>query len=267
MLRYRLDDLGWYQFEKLIQSLLKAQFGSGIQSLGEHGDWGIDAFFNGELDFPSKYTKTKGSFIFQIKFVENANASGANPEIPLINSIRKEIEKLKTAPRYNWKDQVDHYIFITNARLSKIIRTKIKAIFSPGFPKANFYSYGGNDVCDLLDNNPQIRKAFPQLLSLRELDKILFEIVNKDIVTRSWAAIEQAKDVASIFIPTKSYKEAWQKLNKHKFVVLDGPPEVGKTAIALMIALIQLLDGWEAMYCEKPGDILQVYNANHECPK
>ena len=64
MLRYRLDDLGWYQFEKLIQSLLKAQFGGGIQSSGEHGDWGIDAYSTGELDFPSKNTKTKGSFVY-----------------------------------------------------------------------------------------------------------------------------------------------------------------------------------------------------------
>ena len=32
MLRYRLDDLGWFQFESLMQSLMKAELGLGIES-------------------------------------------------------------------------------------------------------------------------------------------------------------------------------------------------------------------------------------------
>jgi hypothetical protein len=32
MIRYKLDDLGWYQFEALMQSLLKAELGLGVES-------------------------------------------------------------------------------------------------------------------------------------------------------------------------------------------------------------------------------------------
>ena len=41
-------------------------------------------------------------------------------------------------------------------------------------------------------------------------------------------------------------------LAAHRFVVLTGPPEMGKTAIARMVALAQLTDGWEAHECTRP---------------
>jgi len=31
MLRYHLDDLGWYQFEQICQALLKIELGLGIE--------------------------------------------------------------------------------------------------------------------------------------------------------------------------------------------------------------------------------------------
>jgi len=49
MLRYKLDDLGWFQFEWLIQSLLKAELGIGIESWGRHSDRGRDAWCDGQL--------------------------------------------------------------------------------------------------------------------------------------------------------------------------------------------------------------------------
>jgi hypothetical protein len=36
--------------------------------------------------------------------------------------------------------------------------------------------------------------------------------------------------------------------------VLEGPPEVGKTAIAWMVALGQLLTGWQVVVCDDPDD-------------
>jgi hypothetical protein len=52
MIRYRLDDLGWYQFEWLVQSLLKAEAGTAVESWGGHGDQGRDAYTASRLKFP-----------------------------------------------------------------------------------------------------------------------------------------------------------------------------------------------------------------------
>jgi len=50
MIRYRLDDLGWYQFEWLVQAVLKDHLGIGIESWGGHGDHGRDV--QGRADEP-----------------------------------------------------------------------------------------------------------------------------------------------------------------------------------------------------------------------
>jgi hypothetical protein len=48
-------------------------------------------------------------------------------------------------------------------------------------------------------------------------------------------------------------------LRKHHFAVLEGPPEVGKTAIAWMVGLSQVGAGWEAIYCQRPSDFFETY--------
>src|SRR5688572_24819896 len=94
MLEYKLDNLGWEQFEQLIQTLLKAKLGLGIEAWGGSGDWGRDAYFHGKLNYPTTEPR-QGSFVFQCKFVEAANAAGAKPEKPILNAVRKECSRLK----------------------------------------------------------------------------------------------------------------------------------------------------------------------------
>jgi len=114
----------------------------------------------------------------------------------------------------------------------------------------------------LLDSNPSLRRSFPQLLSLRDLDTLLASAVNHDIVERSSAAISAARDVASVFVPTDAYIQAWEVLKKHHFVVLEGPPEMGKSAIGWMIALAQIANGWEASVCDTPDDFFRALRAD-----
>ena len=63
-----------------------------------------------------------------------------------------------------------------------------------------------------------------------------------------------------MFAPTSGYERAWAVLDEHHFVVLEGPPEVGKSAIAWMIGLSRVGDGWEAVYCREPGEFFQMYD-------
>lgn len=257
--RYRLDDLGWYQFEQLVQSILKAQFGFAIQSWGGSGDWGKDAYYKGKLNYPSQDVQNKGTFVFQIKFIENANASGAKPKAALLKAVKSEIDNiLKRVKEGKWKD-INFYTILTNAILSPEIRIEIEDLFKEKLSTTEIYCHDANDVCDWLDNNPQIRRAFPQILSLRDLDYLLGEVVNRHISTQSKIAIEQGREIAPVFVPTEPYKKAWEILKKYNFVVLDGPPEVGKTAIALLIVLTQITDDWELTACKEPKEFNSQY--------
>lgn len=258
MERYHLDDLGWYQFESLIQSLLKAKCGLSVESWGKQGDFGRDAYSPDPLSFPSN-TKNNGPFIFQVKFVENASAAGAKPDQPLISAVRKEIKAIQKRKKSNEWEEPKYFTLVSNAPLSSALRKKAKDIIAKELTNTKIIVWGSTDVSDLLDDNQSIRRSFPQLLTIRELDYLLENVVNKDIRERSRGAIDEAKSVIQVFVPTSTYKNCWDILKKNHFVVLDGPPEVGKTAIAWMISVTQVTFGWQAIVCEKPKDFFRIF--------
>lgn len=114
-------------------------------------------------------------------------------------------------------------------------------------------------MCDLLDKHPDLRRSFPEILSLRDLDVLLAEAVSRSILERSRAAVEESRDLVPVFVPTVAYHNAWTSLRNYSFVVLDGPPEMGKTAIARTIALAHLLNDWQAVDCRGPDDFFEVF--------
>lgn len=258
MIRYRLDDLGWYQFEWLIQSLLKAECGLGVESWGGQGDYGRDAYSRIPLKFPAQEL-TDGPFLFQAKFIENANAAGANVDGLLRAAVSKEISRIKERRRmHNW-GKPNVYTLMTNAPVSADLREAIHHMMSSALPKTTILIQDSNDVSGLLDKHENLRRSFPQLLSIRDLDALLQRALNKEALERSLAAIECARDVVPVFVPTGSYFKAWKILRKHNFVVLHGPPEMGKTAIAWTIATAQAADGWQAITCDAPEDFFKLY--------
>lgn len=259
MIRYNLDALGWYQFEWLVQSLLKSEIGLAVESWGQRGDHGRDAYAEGQLHFPERDILSDGPFVFQVKFVEGANSAGADPATPLRNAIRKEATRIAARSRQVFPVP-RHYALITNAQLTTTLRDEIDVILGGVLPGAHLHKYGGNDVCDLLDGQPALRRSFPQLLSLRDLDALLLAVVNKEVLERSASALHSALDHLNAFVPTSAYGKTWSVLRKHCFAVLEGPPEMGKTAIAWVIAVAQLSMGWQAVVCDGPDDFFRCYD-------
>src|SRR6185369_4567014 len=107
------------------------------------------------------------------------------------------------------------------------------------------------------------RRSFPEILSLRDLDALLTDVVNRGVLARSQAAIEESRDLIPVFVPTSAYDLTWKVLERHSFAVLDGPPEMGKTAIARTVALGHVLVDWQAIECRGPDDFFSSYD-EHE---
>ena len=259
-MRYALDNLGWYEFEQLIQTLLKARLGLGVEAWGGRGDWGRDAYFRGRLRYPAN-DETPGPFLFQSKFCESANAAGARPDPLIIDAATKECslitERLK--PGGKWSTPPASYSLFTNSPLRPFPRQKIETLLKSAIPSCQLHLHDGNDICQWLNLTRDILRAFPQLLSIRDLNEFLRDCVHADILARSETAIAMAKAESRVFVPTTPYFEALNRLQEHSFVVLEGPPEVGKTTIGRMIALIQLSRGWEAIECRHAEDLLKTH--------
>jgi len=207
--RYRLDDLGWFDFEALVQSLLKAHLGLRLEAWGGHSDLGRDAFSRGPLRFPRPDVEQEGPYIFQVKFVQGANAAGARPAKALLDAVTGEIERRSkrragrsTVPRW--------YVLITNVPLTSSLRGSIESLLHDGLAGVEVLALGASDVCALLDQYPALRRSFPELLGLRDLDALLYSVVNRVVIQRSAAALEEARDLAPVFVATAPYHRAWQ---------------------------------------------------------
>jgi hypothetical protein len=264
MLRYKLDDLGAYQFEKLAQLLLKTSVSLSVESWGNRGDFGRDAYTANSLRFPDKKVLSPGPFLFQVKFVEGANAAGARPVQTLLGSVSKELAQIQKRRRSTEWEDPKCFTFITNSLIDPKTRTTIMERFSTTLNCKLVIVWGGDDICDLLDVPPPIYRAFPQLLSIRDLDLLIAGVLSHESIQRSSAALDIAKELVPVFAPTTSYERAWSVLRKHQFAVLEGPPEVGKSAIAWMIALSQSSIGWEAIYSSSPDDFFKMYDPSRE---
>jgi hypothetical protein len=264
MLRYKLDDLGAYQFEKLAQSLLKTSVSLSVESWGNRGDFGRDAYTSNSLRFPDKNVIFPGPFLFQVKFVEGANAAGARTVETLLGSVAKELAQIQKRRRSTEWEDPKCFVFITNSLIDPKTRATIKERFSTTLNCKLVIVWGGDDVCDLLDALPPIYRAFPQLLSIRDLDQLIAGVLSHESIQRSSAALEIAKELVPVFAPTTGYERAWSVLRKHHFAVLEGPPEVGKSAIAWMIALSQSSIGWEAIYSRTPDDFFKMHEQSRE---
>ena len=66
-LQYRIGEIGWYNFERLVQTLLKAVVGPGVTSFGGSKDKGRDAGYTGSALFPTTQQNWSGVWVFQIK--------------------------------------------------------------------------------------------------------------------------------------------------------------------------------------------------------
>src|SRR5437773_2154862 len=131
MIKYHLDDLGWYHFEMLIQSLLKAELSMGIEAWGGHSDWGRDAYTPTKLPFPNRKKVSSGPFVFQVKFVEGANAKGAKPGKALIKAVEAEAQRIRIRKKEGTWENPKCYVLLTNCPLHSSTRAAIAEIIKP----------------------------------------------------------------------------------------------------------------------------------------
>lgn len=146
---------------------------------------------------------------------------------------------------------------MTNAKMSADSRIATESRFQRVLPDCRIVSWDGNDIARWLDDAPEIRRSYPQLMGVEDFREIVHE--RPETSVRSRVFLRRATELAPVFVATNTYMEALERLRLHGFVVLAGPPEAGKTAIALLIALARANAGWECFECRTPNEILSVY--------
>lgn len=247
-LKYRISNIGWYNFELLVQTLLKTIIGSGVTSIGGSKDKGRDAAFVGVAAFPTPECQWEGNWIFQVKYIDFEEQGVDAARSSLKASLGGELQTTLLRHR-----DTNNYILLTDVPLTAQTRSDLnEVVVSSGF-KGNFASVDGKEICQFLDIHNDIRKSYPQLLGLADLDVI----VNRDLYARSQAYLEVWQPMLATYVQTEAHTKAMSLLKKKHFIVLDGPPEAGKSTIAGALALIHAADGFEIIDVRSSNDVFR----------
>lgn len=137
---------------------------------------------------------------------------------------------------------------------SLLLLTNVAA--APELPGVEVTALGPDELWTLVRERPVLRFRLPFLLGVSELSLLLPE----EARAGSTGDLEAAAALARVFVPTRAYARALGVLEEHGFVVLSGPPEMGKTATARVLGLAAASDGWELHECLKPEELWERFS-------
>jgi hypothetical protein len=246
-LKYQIGSIGWYNFERLVKTVLKRVIGPGTTSFGGSKDGGRDASFIGIAPYPSAQAPWAGRWVFQVKYIDLDDQGGGSAARSALKSAFKKEIKLICGRCAN----PDNYILVTDVPLTAASRTELLKIAKAAGFRGNFATVDGHEVCEWLDIHPELRRSFPQLLGLADLN----QIVHADVYNRSRAFFEQWAPRLALFVETDAYVKARAVLSQHRFLVLDGPPEVGKSMIAAALAVLYASEGFQVYDVRSPDQL------------
>ena len=223
---FRLDELGTLQFERLCVELLGLDAGRlHVRPWGRFSlliDEGIDVPGSGLLD---------GPVLVVVAWLRRGSSPGAPDRLHelLLDSLAV------------WEERPARSLLVlTNVAAPLDLPSEVAATI-----------LGPDELWRLYAASPLARLRAPAALGVADLDAL----VPEDAALRSSADVAASVELAHIFVPTRAYHDALRALERHSFVVLTGPPEMGKTAIARMIGLAALTDGWEVHECIRPDEL------------
>ena len=240
---YALERMGWLHFEQLCAALLELE--GDVSPLAWAG--GSDrcrAVLSGTaLASPLLARRAPDPVLVLCAWVRSQHAGGLLASVDRLLAERPEDVAVAGS-----------LVILTNVARTGKLETRARALLADRRVRVRILGCG--EIGERLDARAELRRAVPSVLGLRDLD----ELIDEGVAARSSLDLPAACGLATVFMPTRAYRRALRVLETHRFTVLTGPPEMGKTAIARTIALAQLTDGWEAHECLRPEEIWRVFD-------
>ncbi|MGH2928881.1 MAG: hypothetical protein ACRDL8_11820, partial [Solirubrobacteraceae bacterium] len=243
---YRVDELGWLQFERVCSGVLGAEAGlSDLRWLG-HADTGRVALIEEPVVVAGQGMRLAGPVTVVVVWVRDDKS--------FMRRLAELVVRVSALPAELGSWFEDRVLLLTNLDGAAADRALQPMPFAE---HRSLVVLGARELGASLDRHSDLRAAIPSVLGLRDLTPL----IPPNVWARSSLDVERAQALARVFWPTRAYDRARVVLARHRFVVLTGPPEMGKTAIARMIALAQLTDGWEAHECTSPEQVWRAFDA------
>lgn len=241
---YRLGELGWAQFELACTEVMSLQ---GVPPESWHGraDRSRVALVPEGLDAPLERRRLPGPSLVA--------AVWANPGSRALWARANVVATVRSAVREHVdEERPSSLVVLTNLALARREVARVSAVAEHAADRAlEVTVLGPAELSPLLDASPQVRRRVPSLLGVRDLA----ELVPDAVLQRSTADVDAARELAKVFVPTRAYAQTLAVLERNRFAVVTGPPEMGKTAIARVLGLAAMTEGWEVHECIRPDEL------------
>jgi hypothetical protein len=137
------------------------------------------------------------------------------------------------------------YMLFTSGRLTPARKTKLRVALEP-YCKRDGDIYGLEDIEGVIAEHPKIEEHHYKLwlASVRVIDSIFGNAER----TRSKFRVQEIVNRSKLFVPHRKLHEALVLLKNEHCLIISGPPGIGKTTMAEMIALKLLAVDYELSF-------------------
>jgi len=215
----RLGNLSPPDFEDLCRDILQAETGQRFSAFGAGADGGVDG----------RHSKGPKSTILQCKHYLNSTFSH------LKSALKKEVPKIDLL-------KPSRYVFFTSQSLTPARSDQLANVLGDRLKHPEDI-WGADDIEAALKRHPDIEKSHLKLWmsSTAVLEKVLQSGLEAHTAATKAEVLEELR----VYVRNPSFDAAFEKLEKHRVLVVSGPPGVGKTTLAKMLTYQYLNDDWQ----------------------
>ncbi len=175
---------------------------------------------------------------------------------PRVDSIGAAEARIRHALTGLHGEELQQLVVITNFRANETLNRLV----TKALPRhLRLWVVGRDELSALIERHPELWLELPFVLGVRRSGE---DDAGSARAEGSSLDLAAARALAPTFVVTEAYRECCRVVQQNGFTVLTGPPEVGKTAIARMIAYVQMCKGWEAHECTDPRQFWDAYRAD-----
>ena len=217
--QYDFGNLSPIEFETLVADLMGEELGVRFETFSEGADGGIDA----------RYSAAAGDTILQAKHYKGSTWTD------LKKSAKAEHPKIK-------KLDPQKYYFLTSQKLTPDRKKTLSAELNhSSVTPASIL--GRSEVNALIKKHTNVEKR--NLKLWLSSAAVLQRLLNNDIAVFTEATIDGIDRVLKVFVENPSLTKASKILDKQHCLVVSGPPGVGKTTLAQVLAAEYCEEEWE----------------------
>jgi len=217
--RYDFANLSPVEFEGLCVDLVSAETGLRFERFSEGADGGVDG----------RHSRAKGDIILQAKHYKNSTWSDLQRSV---KDEKKNLANLKPSEYYLLTSQT-----LTPAR-KKIL---VSLLDDPSVAASNIW--GRAELNGYLAKHAEVERRNIKLWlsSAAVLDRLL----KNDIAVFTEATYDEIERILKVFVVNPSLKKSAEILKETHCLIVSGPPGVGKTTLAQVLAAEYSEEGWE----------------------